>query len=215
MDSPPEDVVRSYGEYWHRPKHQPKPLSLPEKHPHPSEIQSQRIICRLTKNEAADACGASIRQWRRWESGSTKMPRPIWGWFRIFTSGAQVAGGPEWEGWYFHEGKFYSPENWGRFSAGELRTWPYLHAQLSELRLRVKRLEEALDRAKKPLSRRDVAIAQIDLLGVVTAQLMREFDHDDDPMLRQLSKNLHNVLLEACRAKVPFIRETFHCKTVE
>jgi len=80
------------------------------------------------------------------------MPRAIWGWFRIISEGAAVGGGPEWEGRSFHKGRLYSPEDWGGFTAGELRSWPYLQAQVAELKRIKRELEQELECARQGYS---------------------------------------------------------------
>jgi len=208
METNIENVVRLYGDDLLQPTKSPQELSLPSESPSPNDIHNQRKLGNLTMQDAADACGVNRKTWRRWENGNNKMPKSTWGWFSIITSGAAIAGGPDWEGWSFHQGKLYSPEGWGGFTAGELRSWPYLHAQLAEHRLRIRGLEAELEQVQhsSPNYERGKAVGQLDALGATAAQLMTEYEKSDDLLLQKLSNNLYDALKDIVSAQVPLIK---------
>lgn len=201
-----DDVVRVYGENSQESRFKPKSLTIPRWSPRAPEIQDQRQLAAFTKEQAAEICDVTIKTWTRWETGKGDMPRVTWGWFRIVTSGGVTAGGPDWEGWGFHEGLLYSPENWGGFSAGELRSWFYKNAQLAELKRINRELEEELKRAKQNYSARSTAIGKIDLFGLITSQLIKDYKQNDDPLLQELGNSLYDVMKVIATARAPLIR---------
>lgn len=131
------------------------------------------------------------------------MPRVTWGWYRIVTQGCVTAGGPEWEGWGFNNGRLYSPENWGGFTPGELRSWPYIHAQLDELKRCNRVLNDELIRARQEIPKRVIALGQIDVFGLIARQLINDFSQIDDPLLREFSERLHSAINDLSRIKPP------------
>lgn len=191
------------------PGREPAPLRLPERSPTPQEIRMARFG--RTRKEAAELCGVDPRHWRRWETGESDMPRATWAWLRVATSGGALdaIGGPDWEGWSIHQGRIYSPEGWGGFTPGELRSWPYLHAQLSELRRQVHKVQEENEVLRAENQRmtegmpteRQKAAGQLDALSAVVGVLMNEYSEAEDPRLQQLSKTLHDTLFQTCHAR--------------
>ena len=210
MSDHTDNVVRIYGNDNQDPHQKPQELSLPKTSPHTQEIRNQRRNAHLSKKEAAEVCGVTIGNWRKWETGKVAMPRSTWAWFRVKTSGAFVAGGPEWEGWALFEGKLYSPEDWGGLTAAVLRTWPYIHAQLSELRRKVNLLEDELSEAHNQISAptpdRARALGQLNTLGLLTGLVMNEYEDSPDKLLKQFSTNLYESMKSIAGAGTQLIQ---------
>lgn len=202
MASTYEDVVRVYGDE-PRPHFNPQPLTVPRSSPSPNQIHDIRDLTGITQKQSADICAVTIETWKRWEGGKITMPRVTWGWYRIVTQGCVTAGGPEWEGWGFNNGRLYSPENWGGFTPGELRSWPYIHAQLDELKRCNRVLNDELIRARQEIPKRVIALGQIDVFGLIARQLINDFSQIDDPLLREFSERLHSAINDLSRIKPP------------
>ncbi len=202
MASTYEDVVRVYGE---TPPHHfnPQPLTVPRNSPSPDQIQDLRYLIGITQEQSADVCAVTIETWKRWEGGKNPMPRVTWGWYRIVTEGSVTAGGPEWEGWGFNKGRLYSPEDWGGFTAGELRAWPYMQAQLDELKRCNRVLNDELIRVRQETPERVKAFGQIDIFGLIARQLINDYNQTNDPLLREFSDKLQAAIKDLARVKPP------------
>ena len=202
-----ENVIRVYGDGSHEAHREPQPITLPEK-PTSQEIRKARKHGNMTKEEAAEICSVSICTWRRWErEGGIRLS--VWAWFRVVVYGGFVAGGKEWEGWKLYEGRLHSPEGWGAFTSSELRAWPYMHAQIRELKLVNRKLEEenAALKTSTEHEQRDNARGQVSTLQSVIGVLINQYEDHEDPLLDQLSKSLHDLLMKACEVNTPLLED--------
>jgi hypothetical protein len=72
--------------------------------------------------------------------------------------------GPDWEGWYFHEGRLYAPEWRKGLTPSEIRALPYLYALEAETIRQRREVEE--------IKKQNAALAR--LAGWYRRQLSRE-----------------------------------------
>lgn len=75
----------------------------------------------LSAQQARELVGVDRRTWRRWETGSARIPHAAFELLRIIAAGELPAhAGREWQGFAFRAGLLYSPEGW-EISAGDVR----------------------------------------------------------------------------------------------
>jgi hypothetical protein len=85
----------------------------------------------------------------RWLKGESRVPASALVTLRAVAFGQMPGRKREqaWNGWYFADGKLWSPEDvW--FEPGDLRALPYLRGELRALRAQVTSLEAALKAAQ-------------------------------------------------------------------
>jgi len=173
--------------------------------PNPEKIKFQRFgISNLTKQQAAAQCGVSVRTWSAWEKGERKMPYSTWCWFVTVTEGIPLNG--DWSGWRFFKGKLWSPENDG-FKPGEIRALPLLHQTISAFRVNENRRARGLvtdDIAQK----RHVIRGQVSMVSQLMAILFSEFEHDDDLVIRNMHRPMHDAALEVTRLQFKLLEAT-------
>lgn len=99
----------------------------------PDQIWLTRHVGRLSIEEAAALCGVSPRTWRRYENGQTPIPVGLARLLSICAAGTLPGAGRGWDGWRIFRGELLSPERVA-FTPGEIRSLPYLHALVRELR---------------------------------------------------------------------------------
>lgn len=97
-----------------------------------------RHVGRLTIEEASRLCGVSPRTWRRYEHGETTIPPGLALLLKVCAGGALPTDSSSWAGWRMFRGELYSPEGLA-FRPGDIRSMPYLHALVAELRAQLRR----------------------------------------------------------------------------
>ena len=168
----------------------------PSRNVTPGDIAFQRFgVSNLTKQQAADLCGVSLRTWRAWEHGEHAMPYSAWCWFKTVTEGIPLDR--EWQGWRFFKGKLWSPENNG-FKPGEIRALPLLHQTIAAFRNR----ETAPQRQAKSdeiYINRQVTRGQLRILSQSLATFITEMKGSSDPVLRQLIEPVHTMAVNVAQ----------------
>jgi len=154
----------------------------------------------LTVNEAAKQCDVSKSTWHRWEACDGEIPLATWAWFRILTDGVQANGGDDWQGWGFHKGYLYSPAN-EEYTAGSIRAIPYYRATIQNMEYTNKRLRKGLESYKKNKNWSETALGQIDLISMVVAQLMGEYEDSETSQLNELTPELKDTLIQLSKIK--------------
>lgn len=125
---------------------EPQKLELPRS-PTADELRDARRRAGLSKQQAAELCDTHRTTWARWECGSQKMPRAVWGWFRAATSGVDLAGGgKDWEQWCFWKGALCSPEGL-EFTPGQIRSLPVLWQRIRAMEAQIRKLTDDLGHA--------------------------------------------------------------------
>lgn len=86
---------------------------------------------------------------RRWLKGESRVPASALATLRAVAFGQMPGRKREqaWNGWYFSDGKLWSPED-VCFEPGELRAIPYLRGELRALQRQVANLQAALKAAQ-------------------------------------------------------------------
>lgn len=140
------------------------------------------------------------------------MPTASWAWLKTFTSGFPLQG-PEWEGWQFKAGKFWSPEGQS-FGMGDIRALPYTMARIEALEtanapsnvvpLRPESPRSELDRRRHEYRGRITTIVRAILS--LENDLQGEFDH---PALQALAPQIHQLAETACRPIAELAQQTW------
>lgn len=101
----------------------------------PEELRRVRFVLGgMTREQAQALVGVSRRQWTRYETGESRIPKSVYELLRIIAAGfLPPTAGDAWHGWSFFRGELYSPEGNG-FRPGDVRAIPYLWMQVDEYR---------------------------------------------------------------------------------
>ena len=98
----------------------------------PGQLYYYRFICGgLSVDQACSLTGVSRTTYKRWEAGTQRITLAAFRLIKYLVAG--YIQSEEWKNWRFINDGLYSPED-VRFSPGEIRALPYLHALIAELK---------------------------------------------------------------------------------
>lgn len=105
-------------------------------------IRDVQLLCRFSNEQAAHYCGVSPQNYRRWRNDRTPTVAAV----KLLAVRAGVFPWDDWLGWEVSRDRLFAPGMDRRgFRPGHVLALPYLHAQISELRLQIKELRAELD----------------------------------------------------------------------
>lgn len=158
------------------------------------------------QEEAAAICGVSPRTWRAWESGARRMPRATWAWFKANAStGFELTR--EWEGWRFHEGRLWSPEEVG-FTPGQIRAIPWQVQVIRALQGRDRQQRQAPQPMNRVMAERHRLRGQLNVASLVLSVLHNELLQEEDPAIRQVGQRFEGLLQGLSAVQAEALRST-------
>lgn len=93
-------------------------------------LVEKRLICYLSIEDVANACGVKPGTVKLWESGKLRTPKHV-------EKVIQYSGGflphEGWEGWRFWNGELWAPEGY-RYAPGDIRAIYWLRRENQSLR---------------------------------------------------------------------------------
>lgn len=122
-------------------------------HPSGAELKHARQVSRLSVAAAANLCGIHRTTLLRQEAGESRVSLAA---YRLLLAAAGfLPGDPAWQGWRMDGAALWSPEG-VRFTAGEVRSIPYLHALISELERELRADQQPAKITPLPLPNRGI-----------------------------------------------------------
>ncbi|WP_269208086.1 DUF3653 domain-containing protein [Thioalkalivibrio sulfidiphilus] len=146
----------------------------------------------LSRAAAARLCGVSERSWRAYEAGERPIPLSVWALLCLHVDGVPL--GREWAGWRIQGDALVSPDGI-EFSAKQVQELPWVR-QVLRGQQNSQPYERAARIALDPENPRPVElIAQLELVGMLTAMIYTSLLTDESPAARQLADGVQALMV--------------------
>ena len=100
--------------------------------PDRNDLQTARAAASLSRQDAAELCGLSVRRWRDIERGRARVPLAV---YRLLVARGGWVPDVAWSGWRIARGELWSPEG-QRYRPADLYEAHWLHQALADCRQR-------------------------------------------------------------------------------